>query len=410
VSRAWIVCAGDELVSGEVTDSNGPRLASFLQEYGIRVDRIVSVGDETREILAELSRATAMADLAIVTGGLGPTSDDRTREALAMLSGSEPVFDEDLWKQIQKHAGRPLSGSNRSQAYRPPVFSPLVNPAGTAPGLAGEIGGCRVVALPGPPHELRAMIDAHAARIVEDLVGSLPPATTVSCFGIPESQLEDALLEFAQSGENSGGALTWHTRAGGGRILLRLSGGDAPARERNIAHLRSIFGPERLAAGEATLAGEVVREMARRGFTLAAAESCTGGIVGAMVTAIPGSSDVFWGSAVTYANDAKVTMLGVETAALGTHGAVSEEVVKAMAQGVRARAAADCAVAISGVAGPGGGTPEKPVGTVWIALDAESGGTARCLSLSGDRERVRRSAARESLILVRSWLALLDSQ
>lgn len=396
MSSASLVCIGDELVSGAVVDVHGSFLASYLAELGIEVQRISLVGDDERSILAEAARLVAGSDLVILTGGLGPTSDDRTRVALAMLVGQQLEFDEELWRTIQQTLGRTLSGSNRRQAFRPALFKPLVNTRGTAPGLLGEVGGCRVVALPGPPHELRGMVEHHGDAITEGFAPKRESSTVVSCFGIPESRLEDAL------GERDD--LSWHTRAETGRIILRLKGGDEAGRQKLLEELFAAFGRERFATGETTLPAQLVAELASRGETLSAAESCTGGLLGAAITDVPGSSDVLWGSIVSYANDSKIRTLGLSEELLTRAGAVSEEVVVAMAESVHSFSGSDYSTAISGVAGPAGGTEEKPVGTVWIALRSPGGTAAKQFSFRGDRWRVRRSAVTEALLMIRALL------
>ncbi|MEE8440696.1 MAG: nicotinamide-nucleotide amidohydrolase family protein, partial [Spirochaetia bacterium] len=280
---------------------------------------------------------------------------------------------------------------------------------GTAPGLIGEVGGCRVVALPGPPHELCGMLEAHGERVVRSLSAGEPMGTVMTCFGIPESRLEDALRDISTelaAGEPGAAEVEWHTRAEYLRTILHLVGSDEAIRRSIIAQLRNSFGKERLADGETSLAETVVAELVATGSVISAAESCTGGMLGAALTAVAGSSEVFWGSLVTYANAAKTTVLGLDESTLELRGAVSEETVVEMARSVRLVSGTDLSVAISGIAGPAGGTDEKPVGTVWIALDSSHGGSARRFHFSGDRERVRRGALTEALLMVRTWANL----
>jgi nicotinamide-nucleotide amidase len=409
VSNAHIVCVGDELLSGDTVDVHGSFLSRFLSNHGLVVERISLVGDDYQAVLGALAVATARSQLVVVTGGLGPTSDDRTRDALGLLVGQELEFDEELWRHIQQTLGRTLGGSNRQQAYRPALFQPLTNARGTAPGLIGEVGGCRVVALPGPPNELRGMIEVHGDQIVQSLSAGEKPATVATCFGIPESRLEDVLRETTtrlSATQPSANLVEWHTRAEHLRIVLRLVGADEPVRKLLVSELRGFFGEERLADGETTLAEMVVTELATAGLMLSAAESCTGGLFGAALTDVAGSSNVFWGTLVTYANSAKIAALGVKAETLNRFGAVSEETVIEMAQAVRSMARADLSISISGVAGPEGGTPEKPVGTVWIALDAPRDCMARAFQFSGDRGRVRRAALTEALLMIRTWVQL----
>ncbi len=409
MSSAYIICVGDELLSGDIADVHGSFIARYLNNHGITVERICLVGDDYQSILGVLATAVARSQLVVVTGGLGPTSDDRTRDALGLLVGQQLEFDEELWQRIQETLGRTLHGSNRGQAYRPALFQPLINARGTAPGLIGEVGSCRVVALPGPPHELRGMLEAHGKRIVHSLTSGESTATVMTCFGIPESQLEDALRDASTEPASAPAAaadVEWHTRAEYLRIVLRLAGSDEGARQSIVSRLRESFGEERLADGETSLAEIVVAELASRGCVISAAESCTGGMFGAALTAVAGSSEVFWGSLVTYANAAKRAVLGVGEPTLKLNGAVSEETVVEMARSVRSVSGTDLSVAISGIAGPAGGTEEKPVGTVWVALDSSRDSDTRLFHFSGDRDRVRRGALTEALLMVRTWAHL----
>jgi len=406
VSSAHIVCVGDELLSGDIADVHGSFIASFLKQHGITVDRIILVGDDYQSILGVLATATARSRLVVITGGLGPTSDDRTRDALGLLVGQQLEFDEELWQRIQETLGRTLHGSNRDQAYRPALFQPLENLRGTAPGLIGEVGDCRVVALPGPPHELRGMIKTHGEQIVQSLAGGEVNVTIMSCFGIPESQLEDALRDVTTELATSQPAVRdveWHTRAEYLRIVFRLVGVSESVHRSIISRIRETFGEDRIAEGETSLAGTVVAQLSSSGNTVSAAESCTGGMFGAALTAIAGSSQVFWGSLVTYADAAKRSVLGVSEPTLLNHGAVSEETVVEMARSVREISGTDLSIAISGIAGPDGGTDEKPVGTVWIALDSSRDGDARLFRIAGDRERIRRGALTQALLMIRAW-------
>jgi nicotinamide-nucleotide amidase len=398
------MCVGDELLRGTTVDAHGAFIGAFLTERGFTVTEIRLVPDSLAAIRDTVLESVRRSSLLVVTGGLGPTTDDVTREALAAASDSPLVFDEDAWKEIQELFGRVLTGSNRRQAERPESFQALPNARGTAPGLIGVIGECRVAALPGPPGELRGMIAVHGDRIVAGLGTEPGPESVCTCFGVPESGLEDALLRLVSArraaGEGAPPALRWHTRAEPGRIVLRLAGGPEKEREAVVAELRKQFGCERVARGEESLAALVVRGLSRRGLLLAAAESCTGGLIGGAVTDVPGSSAVFWGSIVSYANAAKEKVLGVRPETLADHGAVSRECVIEMAQGVRRIAGADLAVAVSGIAGPDGGTADKPVGTVWIALSGPSGPVARSFAFPPGRDRVRRLAVTEALLLV----------
>jgi nicotinamide-nucleotide amidase len=253
------------------------------------------------------------------------------------------------------------------------------------------------------------MLEVHGERIVRSLTAGEPTATAVTCFGIPESRLEDALRDMSTqlvSTQPAAADVEWHTRAEYLRIVLRLVGSDEFLHRSIVSRLKEFFGAERFAEGETSLAETVVAELASRDLVISAAESCTGGMLGAALTDVAGSSQVFWGSLATYANAAKMKLLGVTERTLELHGAVSEETVVEMARSVRSISGADLSIAISGIAGPAGGTEEKPVGTVWIALDSTREGVARVFRFAGDRGSVRRGALTEALLMVRSWVHL----
>lgn len=402
---AIIVCVGDELLAGDTVDAHGAYVGRYLTRSGLRVREIRLVGDSLPELRAALESAAVAADLVVVAGGLGPTRDDLTREAAALAAGSELLYDAEAAAQIQSFLGRRLDGSNQSQAYRPEGFASLANRCGTAPGLLGTIGACRVVALPGPPHELKDMIEVHGERIVDGLRGEQRPEGVFSCFGVPESRLEDALREIARDAfsgpPGAGPDIDWHTRAEPSRIVLRLTGATGTEYDVVRSALAGRFGGERIIQGEDSLASVVVKDLAARGVLLAAAESCTGGMIGAAITDVPGSSAVFWGSLVTYANAAKVEVLGVREQTLDRHGAVSEQCVREMAEGARVLSGSDVAVAVSGIAGPDGGSPDKPVGTVWFAAATANGTSVLRALIPAGRDRVRRHALVEALLFVR---------
>ena len=405
-SRAAILCVGDELTEGRTLDRHGKFLSELLTELGATVDRISLVPDELdayrREFLDLLPRVGTL----IITGGLGPTSDDLTREAVAEAAQVELEFHEDIWEWLQnRFPHRKISDTNRKQALIPAGFDVIPNEAGTAPGFLGAVDGCTLVALPGPPRELQTMVDRHLRSILGARFGVREAevfwATT---FMIPESELEEALQ---RQGERS---VWWGTNTEGHRILLRLRGGDAPAREAFFTRLRKELGAERVVEGRAEIGEVVLNDLRKAGRRLVCAESCTGGLVAKLVTDIPGSSEGLWGGFVAYSNTAKTAVLGVSETTLAENGAVSLETAGEMALGALERSGGEAgiAVAITGIAGPGGGTEEKPVGTVWIAVAADGGIVrTRHVFLPRDRDRVRRWSAVSALLLVREALSEL---
>lgn len=402
-NRAAILCVGDELTEGRTLDRHGKYLSELFTELGVAVDRISLVPDELDAYRREFIDLLPRVGTVVITGGLGPTSDDLTREAVAEAARVELEFHEEIWGGLQnRFRGRKISETNRKQAMIPAGFTVIPNDAGTAPGFYGDIDGCTVIALPGPPRELQHMVGTHVRDLLEGRFEVRPGevfwATT---FMVPESELEEALQRTASGG------LSWGTNTEGYRILLRLRGGSEIERRSFFERLREDLGTERVVEGRAEI-GEVLQSDLRSvGRQLLCAESCTGGLVSKLLTDIPGSSEVFWGGIVSYSNRAKVGLLGVSEETLAAHGAVSEEAAGEMALGALrfVDAESGVAVAITGIAGPEGGTPEKPVGTVWlaVAMDERVVRTRR-IYLPRDRDRVRRWSAVSALLLVREAL------
>jgi nicotinamide-nucleotide amidase len=413
--RALVVVTGSELVRGDRRDLNGPFLARELVSLGVDPAEIVIVGDSPQELAAAL-RAGLGADLCIVSGGLGPTHDDRTVETLARIAERELVVDRDLDREIEavsrrlaERLGRPyadFAAGVRKQATLPAGALPL-GLAGTAPGFVLQSTRTVFVVLPGPPPELQRL---WAVAVENDVVrgvlgrGRPPERRTLRFYGVSESAVARALEE--AGGEGAGVEATVCARDFEIHVDL-VVGETAGARANAIAAaLRDHVGEFLFTEDERTVA-EIVLELCRaRGLTLATAESCTGGLVAARLTAVPGASDVFRGSVVAYADDVKTRELGVTPEMLATHGAVSAETAAAMAEGVRARLETDLGVSDTGVAGPGGGTPEKPVGLVYLhAVGPDGGELAADFSVPADRETVRERAAVAALHLLRRLLS-----
>ena len=412
--RAAIVVTGSELVRGEREDRNGPFLAAEALRLGLEPDRITIVGDRPDDLERALRDALA-ADVCLVSGGLGPTHDDRTIELIARAAGRTLAVDEGLVGEIEEvsrmiaeRLNRPYSDFTagvRKQATLPDGALSL-GLAGTAPGIVLETGTCVVVALPGPPRELRrlwprALESAPVRRVVERA-----PAlgrTVLRFFGTPESAVAQALAE--AGGDGDGVEVTICAREFEIHVDLVVEGG---AEERAAAladSLREALGRYLFTEDERSIA-EIVLDLCReRRLTLATAESCTGGLVAARLTGVAGSSDVFRGGVVAYSNDLKDRELYVSARVLEEDGAVSAEAAQAMAQGARERLGADIGVAVTGVAGPGGGSEEKPVGTVHIAVAGPSGTEHRKLRLPGDRDRIRRFSAQIALEMLRRLLS-----
>jgi len=412
--RGVVVVTGSELVRGDRTDRNGPFLAAELLRLGVEPARITVVGDEPAELEAAL-REGFEADLCVVSGGLGPTHDDRTVELAARAAGRALVVDQELEAEIERFSRaiaerlrRPYADfaeGVRKQATLP-EGALVIGIAGTAPGLVLETGACAVVILPGPPPELRRLwepaLESGPVRAVLARA-QVPERRVLRFYGASESMVAKALADAGGDGE--GVSATICARDFEIHVDLVV---DEQGRERAEGLASSLRGQlgEHLFAEDERPVEELVLEACReRGLTLAAAESCTGGLVAARLTSVPGSSDVFRGGVVAYADDLKRGELGVPTELLERHGAVSAEVAAALARGARERLGADVAVAVTGVAGPGGGTPEKPVGLVFLHAETPDAGSGRELRLPGDRAAVRGRATAAALHLVRTLLA-----
>ncbi len=392
---AVLLTIGDEILIGQVVDTNAAWLGQELTLAGITVSRRETVGDDEAAIRAALARAYAEAELVVVTGGLGPTPDDVTRPAVAAYFGVPLGFDPDVLAHVESlfaARGRAMSPRNRALAEVPEGFEVLPNALGTAPGLWGErvVDGRAqiVVLLPGVPHEMKAITEAHVLpRLHARTDGALVHRTLLTV-GEGETTLADRLGDLDDLFRD-GLRLAFLPNLGTVRLRLtaRAASPDAARAlvERGLARLRRDLGDLVFGEDDETLEGAVGAMLVERGLSLAVAESCTGGALAARITSVPGASRYFRGGVVAYANAVKETALGVEGGALRAHGAVSEAVVRQMAEGVRVRLGADLGVATTGIAGPGGGTPAKPVGTVWLGYADARRTYAVRLQLGTDR-------------------------
>jgi nicotinamide-nucleotide amidase len=412
--RAVVVVTGSELVRGDRSDLNGPFLARELVSLGLQPARVIVVGDSPAELEAAL-REGADADLCVVSGGLGPTHDDRTVETLARVLGRDLRVDSDLEREIEAvsrgHAGRlgrpyaDFAPGVRKQASLPDGAR-SIGLAGTAPGLVIDGAGGTIVVLPGPPPELRRLwqtaLEDESVRAV--LARAEPPERrTLRYYGVSESAVARALED--AGGDGDGVEATICARDFEIHVDLVVGPNGGGAADALSAALRD-WGGEFLFSEDGRSVAEIVLGLCRtRGLTLATAESATGGLVAARLTAIPGSSDVFRGGVVAYANEVKERELGVPADVLTAHGAVSAETAAAMATGVRERLVADVGVSDTGIAGPGGGTAEKPVGLVYLHASSPDGELEAHFNVPADRETVRARAAVAALHLVRRLLS-----
>jgi nicotinamide-nucleotide amidase len=411
--RAAIVVTGSELVRGERSDLNGPFFAREALSLGLEPGRITIVGDAPEDLRAALAEGLA-ADVMLVSGGLGPTHDDRTIELVAAVTGRELVVDEDLEREIEgvsrmvaERLRRPYADfatGVRKQATLP-EGAICLGLAGTAPGVVLDTGSCAVVVMPGPPGELRRLwpraLETEPLRRVLDNVQA-PSRRVLRFYGASESAVARALAD--AGGDGRGVEATICARDFEIHVDLVVEPGAETRAVELAAELRRPL-EQFLFAEEERSVQEIVLDLCRaRGLTLATAESCTGGLIAARLTDVAGASDVFRGGIVAYADDVKTQELGVPASMLSEHGAVSAEAAKAMAAGAREHLRADVAVAVTGVAGPGGGTAEKPVGLVFLHASGPDGDEALRFEFPGEREWIRTRSAVAGLHLVRRLL------
>ncbi len=415
-ARAAILAIGDELTLGQSLDTNSAWLAERLVGLGAVPVEHDTVPDELEAIVEAIRRLAARADVLIVTGGLGPTPDDLTRGAVGAVLGEPLEEDPEALARLEAYfarLGRRMPPANRVQACRPASSESIPNEAGTAPGLHATVGGCEVFCLPGPPREMSAMFERRVAPRLGPAGGRAVRTRALHTIGLGESELADRLGPILDRARDP----LVGTTVSGPVVTCRLRSersGTPEAADRALDEteraIRDRLGAHVFGADADTLASAVVRALAARGQTLAVVESCTGGLLGSMITDVPGASGVFLAGWITYANEAKRRDVGVPARILehGGPGAVGRACALAMAEGGVMRAGARHALAITGIAGPDGGTPDKPVGTVWIARASAGSASgsghseARRFRFSGSRADVRTWAALSALAVL--WL------
>ena len=413
--KAEILSVGDEVVAGQIVDSNAAWLAERLVELGVEVDRHTAVGDDAEAVASALREATERAHLVVVSGGLGPTEDDLTRHGVAAAAGVPLDLDEESLAAVEarfRRFERRMPPRNRIQAMVPQGAKVLPNSQGTAPGFIVCVRGAHVAVLPGVPREMRAMFAAHVAPFIERLpVGRRAiRVERLRLFGLPESTVNERLRHLMARDANPVVGLLVSRAVITVKFTARAATQDQAA---------ALIAPVRAQAarllGDAvfradTLEDAVAGLLERHERTLALAESCTGGLVGHYLTNVPGISRFLLEDLVTYSNQAKVGLLGVPPETLAAVGAVSEETAGAMARGVRERAGADLGLSTTGIAGPGGATPTKPVGLVYVGLATADGTRVERRKFVGHREVVKDRAAKTALDLLRRHLEKLDDR
>jgi nicotinamide-nucleotide amidase len=392
--RAEIIAIGSELVSGQSVDTNSRWLSQQLGSLGIPVAFHTTLGDDLADHLAAFRAAFERADLVIMTGGLGPTQDDLTRDALAECAGEPLVEDAASLAAIAEmfaRRNRVMAERNRVQALFPRSAEPLENPIGTAPGIWMRIGPATIACLPGVPSEMKRMFqDQVVPRLRRSgLGGRVIVHRKINLFGKGESEIEAQAMDLTVRGRVPEVGITASDATISFRITAEAATEEEARRliEPTAALISERFGSLIVGEDADDVAEAVATRLAQTGSTLATAESCTGGLIARMLTAIPGVSASYLGGAVTYANSAKTAVLGVPVEMLAAHGAVSPEVAAAMAEGIRTRLGATVGISTTGVAGPGGGTPEKPVGLVYLGLSTAKGTQTRRLDMGPERPR-----------------------
>jgi len=406
MKRASIVSVGNEILSGQTVDTNAAYLSAELLSIGLPVVSSYTVRDEIDAIVRGLELASADADVILATGGLGPTDDDLTRQAMAKFLDAELELQNELLERIEKiFAGRdwPMPERNKIQAYIPAGAKALAN-IGTAPGIMAESQGKMFFAMPGVPMEMKRMFEESVLPELKRFAGGQAVVVKkLKCFGAGESTIAELLGTMMQRGRNplinctvSSGIITLY-------IIATAEDKEKAGQmaEKDEKSLQSALGELIYGVGDQSLAQVVGEKLAQQGKTIAVAESCTGGLLAKLLTDIPGSSKYFTYGWITYSNQAKISELGVPADMIQEYGAVSEQVAESMARAARKKAGTDYAIGITGIAGPTGGTEQKPVGLVYISVDSENGcDTKRCF-FHHDRQFIRLRAAQTVLNILR---------
>ena len=403
-----IIVIGDELLIGQVTDTNSGWIARELNHIGWEVTEITTVRDRSREITDALNSSFGRVDVVLMTGGLGPTKDDITKQTLCDYFGGKLVFDESVFANVEAIFRRrklTMNDSTRNQAYVPNVCTVIQNPVGTAPVMWFERNGKVLVSMPGVPTEMKTVMkEAIISRLREyfqDHSSILHRTCLVKDF--TESRLSETLSDF-EAQLPACIKLAYLPTPGVIRLRLTARGDEESYLQKIIDDeffkLRTILGSHLFCGSDTTLAGALGSILTERGETLATAESCTGGNIAHKITRVAGSSAYFKGSVVAYSNEVKARVLNVSSEILSGFGAVSRETVLQMVSGVQRLLSSDCAIATSGIAGPGGGSVEKPVGTVWIAVRYGERSEAECFFFEGDREQVIARATQSALLML----------
>ena len=410
--RAEVISVGTELLLGQIVDTNAAYLSRLLPQFGIDLHYRVTVGDNGPRLADALKTALSRADIVFTIGGLGPTTDDLTKETVAAVVGDEMVLDEESAERLRTFfaaRGIDMPEANLKQAMIPRRGRMFANPLGTAPGAAFETDDKVVIVLPGPPREFTEMVDSRVVPYLKERAGEgaeVIRSRVLRIAGLGESSAADMVKDLL-GGSNP----TVAPLAGAGEVHLRITAKAASIAEADAMidemdrKLAAILGNAVFGRDDETLEQVIVGRLAERNLTLATAESCTGGLIGSRITDVSGSSETYLVGFVTYSNQAKKELLGVDEQLLIEYGAVSEQVARAMAEGARRVSGADIAISVTGIAGPTGGTAAKPVGLVYMALAAADGTIAFEHRFSGSRMDIKQRASQAALNMLRMHLA-----
>ena len=393
IKTAEIICVGTELLLGDIINTNAAFLSKQLAELGISVYFQTVVGDNPARLKRVLAESASRCDLIITSGGLGPTYDDLTKETVSEFFGRKLIRNDHIQKELEAYfaqTNKNMTENNKKQADIPEGAIVFRNDYGTAPSVCIEADNVTAILLPGPPRELEPLFLEQVVPYLEKRTGSVLVSKNINIFGMGESAVESVLRSLMESSENP----TIAPYCKEGEVRLRITA-KAESREKAVAMcdemIDKVMKTEVSSAvygiDSQTIEEELISRLIKSGKTISCAESCTGGLIAKRLTDVSGSSAVFMGGCVTYANSAKEALLGVKPETLAAYGAVSEQTAKEMAEGVRKALGTDIGIATTGIAGPTGGTAEKPVGTVWVGVSSEKGTRAFLLRLSPQRER-----------------------
>jgi len=409
-----IIAVGSELLTPDFQDTNSLDLTRSLHDLGLSVSRKTIVGDHRQDLSLALLNALSFAELILITGGLGPTGDDLTREAVADALGRTLVFREDILAGIEERfrlRGKPMPGPNRRQAFIVEGAEVLANSAGTAPGLWIEAGTKRLILLPGPPHEMKTVFREHVRPRLAARRQGFAARRILRTTGLTESEVEERISGLYPESDDirltvlaSPGRIDLHVAA----FSVRDEAGASAKADALTSELRPKLGTAVYTEIEEEMETVVGALLLRSGQTVATAESCSGGFLAHRLTNVPGSSNFFRGGFVAYANEAKIRDLGVPAEQIDEHGAVSAPVAEAMARGARIVTGADLALAVTGIAGPDGGMPGKPVGLVFVALSSAAGDHSLANRFFGLREGIKFQSSQKALDLLRGYLTGIE--